>query len=206
MQLVFLLIFMVFIFLNVILGLVSSRKKRKRQAAEMHRREETAEQKPERLEESFKEHREYEEGPKITPGAGPHIKPPSVAEEVSSTLSGKPHGVSIKGPSQPPVVRKIFPVTSDVSFLHEQTADNIFAPQYTLSEEIQPSPEQEPKPQEQAETFDFRFGPGDAGMPPETGIKRPAISAVQKLEAFPPLKRAIVFSEILGIPKGLSGF
>ncbi len=213
MQLVFLLIFLVFIFLNVILGLISSRKKRKRQAVEIQQQEETAEQKPqklEELEEIYKEQRTYEEGdrfPEMSPGAGRPMEPPSVAEELSSTLSGQPPGASAKRPSQPSVAREIFPMTQNFSFLHEQSADNILTPQYTLSEELPFPPEKPPETQERAEGISgLRQTVSYTVAPYETGIRRPALSAVQKLEAFPPLKRAIVFSEILGTPKGLSGF
>jgi len=212
MQLVFLLIFLVFIFLNVILGLVSSWKKRKRQAADIRRQEESVGQEPQkgdRIEEIYEEQRMHGDAGLLSSEiSGESVRlvgAPSAAEEPAGTRSETLPVNSEEKPSQPSVLQEIFPIAQNVLFLHEQTADDILSPQYTLSEELSSPPEKQPEQPERGKGVSI-LQPTvyDTAAPYET--RRSALSAVQKLEVFPPLKRAIVFSEILGTPKGLSGF
>jgi len=207
MQLVFLLIFLIFIFLNVILGLISARKKRKRLASGIHRQEETAGQKLE----VFEAQKLYEEDDRLpsemSMDAVSLDGSPPVSQEAPGGLSMQPPAAMAEESSHQSVMRQIFPASQHVSFLHEQTADDIFTPRYTLSEEQPPSPEKLSEPQKQAkDVYDLQHMAGDTTLPYYTEVRGTKVSIIQRLETLSPLKRAIIFSEILGTPKGLSGF
>ncbi len=199
MQLVFLLIFLIFIFLNVILGLVSSRKKRMRQAGEAHQEHQGMEETEQNADEE--ENGLHQEMPS---GSGPLMRAINSLEETSGMLDRQAPASSMeKPPPSAPSRRNI--LMDGVSFLHEQSAHDVLSPSYILSEELPSSPEKPPEVRRQ-DTGAFGGISAISGtiVHHETEKKRQGLSVIQRLETLPHLKRAIVFSEILGTPKGLA--
>lgn len=218
MELVFLLIFLVFVFLNVIIGLVSSRRKKKRLVTESQREGGSQERGavvsdtpgelpvqdvvfessgPVTLELSseadgrkgshFEPWERVKSSPEESGDRSRETATPNQREELSAVSPSDGY------PSQ---------INRDeaVSFLHEQTANSVPVPRYSLTEVI--PTEESPRLSSISETVSIL----QPGIPSQPSKPLPAISPLEKLETLPLLKRAIVFSEILGSPKGLIEF
>jgi hypothetical protein len=209
MQLVFLLIFLIFVFLNVILGLVSSRKKKKRLTIESQREDESGQG---RTDYNMPDQMVFERSGPVTLESSDTVRQeeqlPEAAERIKSRPEKSP-GIAEETATRPRVQEvhpaEVYPYTGypkeAVSFLHEQTADSIPVPRYSLAAELKPAEESSRSSAMRGSILEIQ-----TDIQPEPPKLKPVASAIKKLEAIPPLKRAIVFSEILGTPKGLSGF
>jgi len=185
MELFFLLIFFIVVMLNVVLGLTASRRKRKRALS---------------MEASAGEEAQgAEEG-----GAIPES---ILAEQNADSLVFSPYAVIEEADNLPRTeeVREETGETPEPPRI--QDADGSIPEKAGVSERIRFHAVKRVHSEKAPAVTPLRDRPrelGTLGSPSRTSERR-TVSVMKRIEALPPLQRAIVLSEVLGTPKGLSG-
>jgi hypothetical protein len=185
MELVFLLIFFFFILMNVIIGLISSRAKKKR-LIESRERESRGEEAPLQYEERTPETLRRQVDSFVEPQTVVSLME-SLYPEILVPQAEEPERI------EPEVTEKKAPVTA---FTPPESEVQV-SPTEKPEPEIKPLYEVEPEYKIGSFSFDWRGEQKGSGG---VRIKSPAW---KRIESLPPLKRAIVLSELLGEPKGL---
>jgi len=208
MELIFLLIFIVFIFLNIILGFVAARAKKKRMRAA-----------------ALQEKAASPEPAEPLPEQAPVFSEKGTGIQEAAVLP-------LQKTAEQEMPKHREPFRQAVPLLQPQTVAALFKPEYTITEEAADTTAEEAvsdagvkyidtggTPAESEETYEKPgIILGEAGfssteMPsdhplytagPDAAYAGAGPGAWERLQKLPPLQKAVIFSEILGRPKGLS--
>lgn len=185
MELGFLLIFFFFILMNVIIGIISSRAKKKRLIESREKESHGEEQPPQYIERTPETYKRQVDS---------FVEPQTVVSLMES-LYPEILEPQVEGPEkvEPELAEKEAQVTA---FTPSESELQVALPEKPESE-IKPLYEAVPEYKIDSYSFDWR---GEQKSSGGVRIKSPAW---KRIESLPPLKRAIVLSELLGEPKGL---
>ena len=188
MELFFLLIFFIVVMLNVVLGLTASRRKRKRALS---------------VEASAGEEARGPEGGEVIPES-------ILAEQNADSLVFSPYAVVEEADYLPlkeeareePKKQEEYPTAPLIRDAAPHIPERV-----EVSESMRVHAKKRLDGEMAPAVTPLRDRPrklGNLGGPSRSSERR-AVSVMKRIEALPPLQRAIVLSEVLGTPKGLSG-